>query len=77
MPTTFSNDVWGLVKSKAFKLNALDFQPPEGVVVSLLSFKSWLQDKWISACRKAYERGQSEVGNKVEGIRFPSSKTRM
>ena len=55
MLTILSNKVWRLKNLKAFILNALDFQPSEGVVAPLLSLKSWLRDNWTTAHRKAYE----------------------
>ena len=75
--TTLSSEVWRLAKSKAFKVNVPNFQPPEGVVAPLLSFWSCFGDNWTLAHRNFYERGQSEVGSKVEGIRLVSSKNGM
>ena len=41
-------------------------------MVPLLLFECWLGENWTSAHRNAYayEKGKSEVGSKVEGIRF-------
>ena len=65
-----SNEVLRLTKAKVFKLNALSFQSLEGVVAPILSFKSCLGDNWTSARKNTHKKRQSEVGSKVEGIRF-------
>ena len=66
MLTTLSDEVWRLAKSKAFKLNALDFQPPKRVfgATAVIQFLVEMPTRW----------GQSEVDSKIEGIRPVSSK---
>ena len=59
MPTTFSNEVWRIAKSKIFKLDTPNSQPPEGVMAPLLSLKSWLETTGYQLVENAYEMGGS------------------
>ena len=65
--TTLSNEVWRTTKSKAFKLNASDFQPPEGEWCHYCYSNLGSETTGQQLIETPIRRDQFEVGSKAKG----------